>query len=83
MRVEYLIKWKDGAADTWRAAPRAMHATRRLASRFCVNGNVKVRRLTKVISGLFREPARNVAEDILKDYESRWWNCARRVRHRP
>lgn len=40
-RVEYLVQWKDGSADTW-------------------------------------EPATNLADDLLRDYEQRWWGSVRK-----
>lgn len=38
--LDYLLKWKDGAPDSW-------------------------------------EPAQNVAEDLLRDFEARWWAAAK------
>lgn len=39
--VQYLVKWKDGAADTW-------------------------------------EPAKDLSEDLIRDYEEGWWTAARK-----
>lgn len=39
--LEYLVKWKDGSADSW-------------------------------------EPAGNLSEDLIRDYDERWWTACRK-----
>jgi hypothetical protein len=76
MRVEYRIKWKDDVADTWCVA-----RARGCFVRLCLP-----RRRPPYLSAAGvadaaaprREPARNLAEDVLREFESRWWAAARK-----
>ena len=77
MRVEYRIKWKDNAPDSWCASAAASHRVAWRAARLwwlplspsCCLPPPALRR---------REPARNLAEDVLREFEGRWWASARR-----
>jgi hypothetical protein len=69
MRVEYRIKWKDDVADSWHAHACALPSdTAALACTARPSADARAR----------REPARNVAEDVLKEFEARWWASARK-----
>lgn len=67
-RVEYRIKWKDDGPDSWCAL--RIPCVMRLVISVWLGAD---RRL-----GVRREPARNVAEDVLREFESRWWSSARK-----
>ena len=73
MSVEYRIQWKDGTVQTWCVASGGGEQLGVVSA--CAGCVV----LTPALCRLpCREPARNVADDVLRDFEARWWGAARK-----
>ena len=68
-QVQYLVVWKDGTPDTWQVPHSSVSAS-------CMTQ-------CQISAGLkCREPAQNLADNLLRDFEERWWSICRKVKHR-
>ncbi len=67
-QVQYLVVWKDGTPDTWQVP----HSSAK---------SVPCWTQCQISAGFeCREPAQNLADNLLRDFEERWWSICRKVK---
>ncbi len=69
-QVQYLVVWKDGTPDTWQV-PRFSPKSEPCLTQCSSSAGLEC-----------REPAQNLADNLLRDFEERWWSICRKVKLR-
>jgi len=67
-QVQYLVVWKDGTPDTWQV-PHFFPKIEPCLTRCSSSAGFEC-----------REPAQNLADNLLRDFEERWWSICRKVK---
>lgn len=82
-QVQYLVNWKDGTADTWQVLYAVIACHKTTVLRGCFEqpdlAATLHTRSTCQQSHSCREPAQNLADNLLRDFEERWWTICRKV----
>ena len=82
-QVQYLVNWKDGTADTWQVLQLSLlQDTCSLLQPSCndfLHAKSHDMHSESDLCVLSREPAQNLADNLLRDFEERWWSICRKV----